>query len=65
MEHFDIGKQADGLPFRRQQHKPELPLPKISYAEFVEAQTDEKVKKALREADKEAECLEQEGKIRA
>lgn len=65
MEHFDPGKQADGRPARRRQHKPELPVPKVSYAEFAEAQADDKVKKALRNADREAESLEQEGKIHA
>jgi len=64
-EFFDLGAQADGSPLNRPQHKPELPLPKVSYAEFMEAQGDDKVRKALREVKKEAKRLTQEGKIRA
>lgn len=65
-ESLDLGReQVGGLPVGRPQHKPELPLPKVSYAEFMEAQQDDKVRKALRDAQEEAERLEQEGKIRA
>jgi hypothetical protein len=49
---------------KRQQHKPELPLPKVSYSEYQEARQDDEVRQALREAQKEAELLESEGKIR-
>jgi hypothetical protein len=63
-EPVDRGKQIGGSPLGRPQHKPEFPLPKISHTEFVEAQMDDKVKQALREADEEAKRLNQEGKIR-
>jgi len=55
-----IGSPASG----RQRHKPELPLPKISYAEYMEATEDGAVRNALREADEEAERLQAEGEIR-
>lgn len=63
-EPLEIGGEIDGS-LGRSRHKPELPVPKISYEEFMEAQQDDKVKRALREAQEEADALRQEGKIRA
>lgn len=63
-EALDIGRRL-GIPSRdRSQHKPELPTPKVRYEDFLEAQQDDKVKQALREALDENKTLEQEGKIR-
>ncbi len=63
-EPFEVGGEISGSSLGRPRHKPELPVPKISYEEFVEAQQDDKVKRALREAQEEADALRLEGKIR-
>jgi hypothetical protein len=63
-EPLDIDRQLEGSLGDQSQHKPNLPTPKVPYADFLEAQQDDKVKQAIREALEESASLEQEGKIR-
>lgn len=58
------GQEMAEIGPERSQHKPELPLPRLTYGEFMAAQEDEKVHKALQGAQDEARRLREEGKIR-